>query len=242
MPRGAPDYSNVWSSSPLHRLDDMAEMAARLGSPNVYDRGGYTIWMTDFESGLQGAWVGGDHEDSKATISSARAFHGNFSLKLDPRGVDESYIRWFRVIHYFEAGNIGIEFALSLDSHPERVKCYAFYHDETEIAEASLHYWPEAGLWKIRPENAGWETILEDFQLQTGPAAWHPIKIVLDFDKKEYVRVQIARHVINLPGRTIPTYSPPDAGQLEVRLEVDGSESEHASVYVDGVIITQGEP
>ena len=242
MPRGAPDYSNVNIDQPLHRLDDMGELCARLGSPNVYDRSGRTIWMTSFEYGLQGTFFGVDHVDSKGSLSSARAFNGAFSIKLDPRGVDESYVNWSRILHFVMAGNVGAEFAMSLDSHPDVFKAYVFYHDETEITEASLHYYPATGLWRVIEDGPAWVVVLEDFKLQTGPAAWHPIKLVLDLDKKEYVRAQIAQHVVDLSGHLIPHGGTPDAGQMEIRLQCGGSEAAHAPVYLDGIIVTQGEP
>lgn len=242
MPRGAPDYSNVTTTAPLHRLDDMSELAARLGSPSVYDRSGRTIWMTSFENGLQGSAFGTDHVDSVGSLSSARAFHGSFSVKLDPRNIDDSYVNWSRVLHYVTAGQVGIEFAISLDSHPDVFKAYAFYHDDTEIAEASLHYYPDSGLWRVIEKGPAWVVVLDEYKLQTGPSAWHSVKLVLDLENKEYVRAQIDQYVVNLPGHKIHTYGTPDAGQLEVRLQCMGSPSEHAAVYLDGIIVTQGEP
>jgi len=50
--RGAPDDSNVLSTSTFYRLDDMAELAVRLGSPVQYLRSGNIVFCTTFEDGF----------------------------------------------------------------------------------------------------------------------------------------------------------------------------------------------
>jgi len=198
--------------------------------------------MTDFEHGLQGTTIGYDTVASTGTLFSARSFHGNFSLKLNPSADANSYVNWGRVLHFVRAGNVGFEYSISLDAHPEVVKTYVFYHEGDDIYEASLHYYPDTGLWRVIEDGPAWVVVLEEYKLQTVASTWHPVKLVLDLDKKEYVRAQIGQYVENLEGYAINKYGGALLGQLETRVQVHGQPATHAAVYLDGVIVTQGEP
>jgi len=68
--RGAPDDSNVLSTSTFYRLDDMAELAVRLGSPVQYLRSGNIVFCTTFEDGFNcGCEFGREHHGNCATCS-----------------------------------------------------------------------------------------------------------------------------------------------------------------------------
>jgi len=53
MPHGAPDDSNVLKIGEDYRLDDLSELAARLGSIVNYRRTGDVYFMEDFSYGLE---------------------------------------------------------------------------------------------------------------------------------------------------------------------------------------------
>jgi len=218
MPRGAPDYSNVKVDSPVHRLTDLAEHAARLGSVSSYDRSGNVIWFTSFESGLQGSVVASDHIDSTATIVSSRANHGHFSLELDPRNVNDSYANWRRILQFLEAGKIGVEISISVDDDFKNVRLSMWSYDGDYELYAPLDYAEVGGLWKIRDRDLGWVTVLEDFVLQQGPSAWHNIKFTIDTEEKTYGHLLIGRHVIDISSYNLLESEADDLGQLAVRL------------------------
>ena len=242
MARGAPDYSNVTGGPPLSGFYDQGEIAARLGSPVVYDKSGILVWYTDFENGLQGSDFGVDHEDSKGGLTAGRAFHGSFSCMFDPRGVADSYVEWGRVIHFIEEGRIGVEMSLSIDDNPEAVRLTMFYYDEDRVLTGLVHYQTDGGVWKIPTKDDGWVNVLEEVELQPGPSAWHPIKLVIDTKKKTYVRLLAARHVVELTKYGLIDNPSGALGQLEFRVDTYGNAARHAPAYIDGVIVTQNEP
>ena len=242
MVRTAPDYSNVRVGQPLHRLDDQAELAARLGSPVTYDRTGSVIWYTDFEHGLQGSEFGVDHPDSKGQLTSNRAYRGSFSCMLNPREVAGSYVNWGRVIHFLQKGPIAVEMSVSTDADPDAIRLTMYYFDGNRVLTGLVHYQTDGGYWKIITKDIPWVTVLEGVELQQGPAAWHPVKLVIDTEKKAYVRLLVANVVVDLTEHKL-TDNPSEAlGQLEFRVNVYGSETRHAAGYIDSVIVTQNEP
>ena len=242
MPRGAPDYSNVRVDQPLSSLYDQMELAARLGSPVIYDKAGVLIWYTDFEHGLQGSVFAVDDTDSKGSLTASRSHHGAFSCMFDPRAADGAYVQWGRVVHFLPEGPIGVEMSVSTDADPEAVRLELFYRDGERALTGLVHYQTEGGIWKIAKKGNIWVIVLEDFELQQGPAAWHPIKLVIDTKKKAFVRLLAARHVVPLSEYELRDDPDEALGQLEVRISVYGNATRHAAAYIDGVIVTQQEP
>lgn len=242
MVRTAPDYSNVTGGPPISGFYDQGEIAARLGSPVVYDKAGILIWYTDFEHGLQGSVFAVDDTDSKGSLTASRSHHGAFSCMFDPRAADGAYVQWGRVVHFLPEGPIGVEMSVSTDADPEAVRLELIYRDGERALGSLVHYQTDGGYWKIYTKGGVWETVLEGFELQQGPAAWHPIKLVIDTKKKAYVRLLAARHVILLDQYELTDVPDTALGHLEVRIFVYGNETRHAAAYVDGVIVTQNEP
>ena len=58
MAHGAPDWFGTTPQGMVHRVADLAELAARLGSPDVFDRRGNVLFMDSFENG-QNNWSHG---------------------------------------------------------------------------------------------------------------------------------------------------------------------------------------
>lgn len=243
--QGGIDYHDGGFSSGVGgfpMIGDLAEQAVRLGSINAFDRRGTTIWMTDFENGLQGSTFGTDHANSEGIMSATRSYHGAYSIKLDPRGAAESYVEWSRVIHYLEGGRVGLEVSVSLDDSPDSVRIKLLYFDGTTQSRAELHYDHASGNWTVRTGIATWETILSGYKLQTGAAAWHPIKLIVDFDNGEYVRAQMSRRSVDISAYDLYTVGSGNLGQLSARVMAYGAVAAHAPVWADGIIVTQNEP
>lgn len=242
MPRGAPDYSNVRAYGPLHRLDDQAELAARLGSPVLYSRSGSVVWMTDFERGLQGSTFGTDGAPSAGSLSTARANLGAFSIMLDPQGVADSYVEYGRVVHFVPVGKLSLEASVSTDSDPYGLRLKMFYFTGTTQYYGGLHYDPATGDWKVRNAANAWPVVLEDFKIQQGAGAWTPIKLVVDVENEVYVRAEIAKHFVDLSSHSMYQEASTNNGQLDIRVIAYGSVASHAAVWADGIIVSQNEP
>lgn len=242
MARGAPDYSNVSAYGPLHRVDDDAELAARLGSLLVYDRAGSLVWMSDFRYGLQGAVPGTSDAECSYSVSVERAHFGPFSIKLDPSDETGSYVEWGTSCQFMEAGRLGLEALISLGSTPDGVRIKLHYYDGGDLEGGQLHYDPATGDWTILNSAGGWTTILEGFKLQKDATTWNPIKLVIDAENDMYVRAQMAKEVIDLSAYSLRSVESDNLGQLNGLVTVYGSSALHAPIFIDAVVITQNEP
>ena len=91
MSHGAKDYSNIANVGNLYRLDDLAELAVRLGSPIAYDRRGQLQWVYSFDDGLTPVLPVLSGANSKLTLSTGMYVHGIFSCTMWPGNVAGNY-------------------------------------------------------------------------------------------------------------------------------------------------------
>lgn len=242
MPRGAPDYSNVNAANPLHRLDDMAELAARLKSAVCYDRAGRVVSVWDFQHGLQGTTFGVDASPSAGSLVSSRSATGYFSIKLDPSDTEGSYVEWRGQAYYVPVGKTGLEVSISPDTDFDYLRIILWPYSGSNILQAIVRYYVAEEEWRVKDADAGYVTVLSDYKLQQGPAAWHPFKMVIDTDTKAYVRMSIDDQVVDLSDYTIPEVADTGLAQLAFGVTVYGEGANHAPCYFDKFIVTQNEP
>lgn len=222
-------------------IGDLAELAARLGSPNTYDRRGTVVWMTDFRYGLQGSTPGTSDAECEYRISAERSHFGGYSLKLDPSDETGSYVEWGNVVQFMLTGKVGLEALISLGADPDAVLLKILYFDGTTQQRGEVSYDPATGDWTVRTGITTWETVLESFKIQQDATAWNPIKLVIDVESGEYVRLQVARQIVDISEHDLYSLGSDNLGQMVGRVMVSGAAATHAAIWVDAVIITQNE-
>ena len=232
-------FSSGQGSFPM--IGDLAELAARLGSPNTYDRRGTVVWMTDFSHGLQGSTPGTSDAECEYRISAERSHFGGYSLKLDPSDEVGSYVEWGNIVQFLTTGKMGLEAIVSSGANPDAIRLKMYHQDGTTIQKAELNYDTESGDWTIRTGDTTWETVLTGFKIQQDATAWYSIKLIIDPETMKYVRMQVARQEVDISEHSIYNYGSGNLGQLICRVMVYGDATRHAAIWVDAVIVTQNE-
>lgn len=236
-----PDYTSKWKTKTISAIVDNAELAARLGSINTYDRRGNTIWMDDFE----GATLKWDKTLSgagaAATINAEHPYRGSQHLKL----VGGSTANWrAQVIKYFSylhVSNIGAEVAFTADAN--------VLYFILELLTFDGTYYTEVQIW-VDPINdelsylnsAGITTVFDDtIDFLESTRDYHILKVVMDpinnryvrgfFDDTEYdMSAYPARHELS-------GISP----SLQAGLYVYSNGATNAVINCDSFILTQNE-
>ena len=240
-PRGAPDYSNVRAYGPLTRLDDMSEIAARLGSPVTFHRGGSVIHLNTFEKGMPG-WIEWPGETGSAFSSSAeQARSAPFSMKLTP-GTNSPYrVRVYKDFAYPHPGNIAVEFSFTVDYRTDNVEMELLIHDPVDFHVAAIQYNHAANTLYYLKSTGFYEVLQEDIQLSHLPNVFHTLKLVVDFEKGTYKHVWLdAYSYMNLdyPTQSFENADPPF---LRVMLKNYAIDDSQPYIFVDDVIVTQNE-
>ena len=146
MPRGLPDYGMYQSVALAAGMADMGELAARLGSINVYDRRGWTFWQDDFEAPVLRWDASFGRGGNRPILSSAFAYMGGQSALLScGAGIDPSS-KIGRGFGLISKGMIGMEFWVqaNIDS-PAYLEAKLDILDGINNTSGLLKYDSEAG-------------------------------------------------------------------------------------------------
>lgn len=242
MARGAPDYSNVKAASPLHRLDDMAELAARLGSPVVFNREGSVVWVETFQHGWGPWWTNAYGTGGEVAIASDIFRSGPFSAKLTAGSDGSAAAKIYRIFPYPTLTKFGLEASWYPGTNVKYADIVLARTDGTDEHQAYVRYDDTASEIQIKDENGDFVTIVESLDLTPTYASFHTFKVVGDFDNDLYLRLIVNSTAYDLSDYALYVFANADPPGLRVDLKLWGVAATNGYMYYDDIILTQNEP
>ncbi len=242
MPHGQRDWGNIGASEIVHSMDDMAELAARLGSPCTFNREGNVLFLESFESGLEAwlTWALGT--GSSVECSAAWARTGGYCALLTNGAVSPNATRIRTSVHYPVLGAIGTEFTLAFDNNVWYIYVYLDHFDGTAQHRFNFRY-DHSGKTLAIYTDAGYVTIDASISLAVwGEYRYHDTKLVVDLATDKYVRLIFNNTEYELSAYSAGTFASALGPYIDFWLTVNGNETLTSHVYVDNVILTQNEP
>ena len=189
MAHGHPDWGISQPRKTVYPVTDLAELAARLGSINTFDRRGDTVWMDDFEDNINKWNYSGSGTGWAVALSTDQALHGAKSAKLTTGNAvtNSTYIAKHHPLPV--SSRLGLEISFTTDTSLSYIQFGLAYSTGTSYREASIRYIPgEPGSLQYKDETGIWTefatTTLPDVQ-----SLFHTIKIVADLSSHKYTRV-----------------------------------------------------
>lgn len=242
MPHGTPDWGNVAAQSTVKITLDNAELAARLGSPNTFERGGNVLYQTSFEQGLSGINHIHNGTNSAVTLDTVESKTGAYSAKLTAGSDGLHLAELFRNFAYPSLSVVGLEVGMKL------LDLYDYFYVAFQLFDGvslwdnairhnqttkTLGYWSSAGAWVTFATNMDW---------QAGSSPFHVFKLRADFDAKTYGRCTVDNVEYDL--RSIPLQQLASAvvPQQTVMMVLTGRLANNDVIYLDDIIVTQNEP
>ncbi len=241
MSHGAPDYSNVLRSGLVFRLDDLSELAVRLGSLNVYDRRGDAIWFYDFSHGIEAFIDTALGAVSEYSLSTFLYEKPPFSCKLVCGTAENDYIQVTREVGVPQNPKMGFNTAFYASSGVEYFVLNLNHYDGTNKLSGSVQFNINDETIAILDENGDYQVIATDIGDINVTFFFSHIKLVCDFVNGTYGRVMIDGAVYdvsnyNLRQTASAEYSHILFSIFMSRLTVGTSVS-----YIDNVVITTNE-
>jgi len=241
MARGLPDDSNVVKEAPVYGLSDMAELAARLGSPVNYIRFGDVVMLDDFESGVQ-AWDSVLHGGaSSIRLSGTYTRSKGVSVHLDSGDGASPDASMQRSMPIPESSKVGFGFAFMIGPDVTHIDMgmvatinelnYAFYVGY-ENASHDLEVLDNIG---------GWMPI-GNLHLRENLWPFHVCKLVVNLTAKNYARFYLDDQSYQIPGYWGDiSAAPGEANLLNMVVAVYGDGTTPGHLYVDDCVATQNE-
>ena len=242
MVHGAPDNFEVQPKDITFRLDDMAELAVRLGSPDLFHKLGDVIFIDSFENGL-GKW-GFETADAIHTVklSGDKYKTGGFSCKLLNLAIIEADCGGACGSSFFQGGKIGFEYSFAGDQYGKMIKISIGIYDGDNlitgevllnIINKTLSYYKDETEFKV------FETGLKVVQNEYD---WNTWKLIVDIDKKEYIKLILNQYIYSLSGIKLHSIPYESAPFISVRFYMQQTQDVDTTLYIDDCILTQNEP
>jgi len=241
MPHGSPDYGEYAALETIGRMVDLGELAVRLGSISHYNREGNVVYQDNFEAN-QLRW-GEFHTGTAGTvgISNDYSLSGNQSAKIvtGPNQWDSQYIaKDFAILANVD---LGCEFAYMNIGTDLRIR-HMLYVVKDEMLYAGLfEHWLDDGLVKIYTPD-GYKTIKTDYFIEEENWLFHHYKLVIDLEKKKYVRLLCDITEIDLTEYALNYVDQSGVQDLiELQIGLYNNLAGSHTGYIDNLIFTQNE-
>lgn len=242
MPHGAPDWYQYRRASTTFPIADLAELAARLGSPVTFDRRGDVIFLDSFESGWPTWRTDISPPGGSVSLTPATSHHGGYSLKLTTNNTAFAMTKASRYVPCPHTSRIGFELAFAFETDVRSLWFYLGVWTGSGRSHIQVKYDPPNKELSIYTSAPTWTPIKSNLALAADPEHWHRLKLVADLITNKYVRLLLDDIVLDLSDLAV--YSPwsDTAPQAEFQSYVNTNINDHKSTYIDAVIITQDEP
>lgn len=241
MPRGQQDYGQYASQTQYATMSDLAQLAAWLIDYFSADNRGIVVFTDDFEGALL-KWNKMTSNSGTSLQSSAHAKSGSQSIELDVAKVLAAGAGIYREFGIQPSQRLGCEINFCKpDSNTYYIQRLS-YHDGTNAWQGAVKIDFSTNILSIQTGATTWQTIATLPAFSGSDQAFHPIKLVVDFDTKTYVRLIVdnGNYVVS----NYSLYESVSAINQRILLEMElwGLNTTGGQLYLDDAVFTQSEP
>ena len=195
-----PDYSKYLGTSVRFSLQDMGELAARLGSISKYDRRGEIIHADDFRHG-QGIWQSTlNGAGSLIALTALPNYYSPYCMKFSPSSVASSYAGVSAFFGGTFDGKIGIESGFIIEDNTDQLNINIALYTGAVLCQPRLQW--DFGTGEVRIyDNTGSYVVIDDRVWGSGSSnVFYPVKFVFDPSTLKYVRLRISNVEYDISG------------------------------------------
>ena len=244
---GTPDYSTPKPVGqvpigPVYTLTDLAELAARLGSIDTFDRRGNVLWLDDFEDGIK-KWIvtltGGR---GSVVWDAEHPHHGGFSALLTTGNVTGDMTRVSRDFPVPVVSRLGCELSCTRDEYIDNIHLELLLYDGTYKHDVDIKWIEADERWQYYGSDGLWHDLEPTMFLPSANFIFNTIKVVADFTTG-----YLARLIANSTLYDLSSYQYRKTGsllepRLEIEFDITTKLDGEAAAHLGSVIITQNEP
>jgi hypothetical protein len=241
MGHGTPDWKEAAPKETTYALTDLAELAARLGSIDTFERGGEVIFLTDFGCGtaLVTTWAYGTLAEVYPIASGGLSHPISLVLKTGNEAGDASGID--KYLYYPVPGGVGAEISFRRTTGLREVILGMLLYDGTNYTLGQIKYDHVNGLVQIWKTESEWQTVGSPGVQTEAYPIYYTLKAVIDTATGTYVRVLFNRHVYDASAYSPPVSVDVTKPCLIVRVFAYTDLASSIAVQIANLIITQNE-
>lgn len=192
MSRGSPDWGAPQANTGFILLEDLAELAARLGALSVGDRAGKVFWYDDFRHGIE-AWKcvptgTGSSVETVATLPKVSPYCAKLIGGSSPGG-NTKVTKHFGFV---PGGGIGAEISIMFPGTYLAWEMTLGYGNGLISYMGRLLLYQSTGILEYQDSEGEYQTIVTSVDLENESDEYHTLKLVVNFTSKKYVRCMLS--------------------------------------------------
>lgn len=242
MSHGTKPYGHAAAQSIIYGVQDMSELAVRLGSFDTFDRLGNVFWMDGFGSGLNKWNLSSSDANSGVRLTTLYCKNGAFSARLY---TSATAAFWASMTHYLAwqvASKVGLE--VSFTNQPVDVYIqfiwYAYYTPSREYY--TIRYNTATGDLQYFGNDFLWHTFATGVHFYGRDYHFNTIKLIVDLTTRRYVRVKANDAIYDLRAFAPASWAYAGLNFNYIGIMMTNQANTARAIYVDDAIATLNEP
>jgi hypothetical protein len=237
----ATDPPDVWDK--MNKVSN-AELAARLGSPMIFDRRGTMYWYDNFNSSpLKWRATG----TGTLTLSNEKPLYDDGCMKIVTPTAAGAYQRADIYLGGLSHDKIGVESSFRFEDDVTTlsgITIQAYTGSRVITAGVSIQNSGSGGLKYLNGGDptvaADWTTFDDTFNIYT--TMYYPLKFAIDLDAEKYVRCMFCGEEIDMSAYTPHALNSTDAQLIQCNIISISVGVATPKTYVNNFILTIEEP
>ncbi len=239
---GAEDWSKYRPNVPRETLFDLAELAARLGSPVTFDRRGSVMFMDGFEGTLT-AWKTTNLFDFNTTLlDQSTAFRGHQCVALFAQAGAGNLTSLFKYLPLYAVNRSGLEFHWSHGTGLKHFRMRVAYFAGSNAFLGEIQIDIEDNAINYLDKNNDLQKLADVNISSPSAKQWYAVKLVVDFTELEFVRFMLNKTEYSMDGIGLREAPAPLDPAMQALIFMTPDADDDQTVYLDDVIITSDEP
>lgn len=243
MPHGGPDWGTAGPLATVYTIEDIGELAARLGSIVTFDRRGNVTFLEDFSGNLAKlyTWEGAPAHPSTIIISSEKAISGSFSCKVTTDVYENDGLNIFVALPYPILGKMGVEQCWRRDDNLKILYLGLGLNDGATDYFGYVRWNYATGVWEYQTTGGAWVALTPTATYRN--TLFNHTKVVVDFVNKEYCRLIANERTYDLTDLAVHSWPRVTSPHMWTQFKATNSNlGNNCVMHLDNIIVTQNEP
>jgi len=237
-----PDNYPWFPDSGRYPMGDEGELAARLGSPVVFDRRGEVIYVDDMGMGLAPYTVLTSGVGAGVKVVSASSLVSGYAIRLTGGSNFDEYANITKYLSVADVNKWGLEVAVSFIDAYDSFRASLFYYTGANAYHMGVIIDDAANEIQIDTEGAGYTKIADLPASVLAGSLFHNIKIVGNMNTGYYERLIFNYTEYDLTEYQIETYGAAIIQSQCLQLQIQSNTGDNDKCDIGRVIVTSGEP
>lgn len=242
MPADYPDFGVHSANVAYPIMQDVGELAARMGSVVIYDRRGTVMDFDNFEEPILRWRTSSEGGNGYARLDSTYARSLAQCVRMHTPDENEDVMSMIRSIPTLYVGKTGVEISWCLLSTNCVFQLSMERYTGATSYLARLRVDPTAQELSILQSGGTYVTIADTGAIASYAFLYNTIKLVANLETFEYVRVLYNENEYDVSAYGLSEVGTTDPKMVEIKLRLVNTGANGGDVWIDGLIFTIDEP